>query len=115
MALATLRGEELDLAQFVRDWVPTAIEEAINQFPSETKPEGEYSLDAVSERHYDPGELVVEGHDMEQASLRIDFSATVVRPGILASFDIESRGRAITLAPVSLPGGAEITVTFAEA
>jgi hypothetical protein len=47
----------------------------------------------------------VNGHDIESAELHVDYKVMLYRPAVLSSFDIESRGRVLSLCPVTLPTG----------
>jgi Protein of unknown function (DUF3096) len=61
---------------------------------------GLFELDAVYSRSLTPGELTLAGHDIESGSLDITFTVEVIRPKVQTHFDVVTRGRFISLAPV---------------
>ncbi len=107
-----LNDESLDLNKYLQDWMKDCADKRLNTFPSGNKDEGTYGLEAHDERDFDGGELVVDGKEIEKLRLDVTFSVRVVRPGIVSHYEVQSRGRILSLAPVQLEGGGHIQVGF---
>ena len=103
-ARALLRDKVLDLGRYVQDWASEAASERERTFPSGTLSEGVYEIDTAVERTFEPGELTVNGRDIERATLHVECSVRVLRPAVLRHFEVETRGRVLSLAPVEVGG-----------
>ncbi len=107
-----LNNESLDLNKYLQDWIKYSADKRTNTFPSSNKEEGFYELETEDERCFGEGELTVDGKDIEKLTLHVTFSVRLVRPGIVSHYEVESRGRILSLAPVQLEGGGHIQVGF---
>jgi len=107
-----LNNESLDLNKYLKDWIKDSADKRTNTFPSGNKEEGIYELETEDERCFGEGELTVDGKEIEKLTLHVMFSVRLVRPGIVSHYEVESRGRILSLAPVQLEGGGHIQVGF---
>jgi hypothetical protein len=105
-------GERLNIQPLSSKWAEKIWSERSRTFPSGTLPEGLYPVTSEGEMHFEPGQLVAEGHDIERVAYKCAFSARVVRPAIISYFNVESRGRSMQLAPVQFGSGGSLQVTF---
>lgn len=107
-----LNGDPLDLNKYLQDWISDCADTRMNTFPSEDKEEGIFELEAYDQRCFGDGELIFDGKEIEKLTLRVTFSVRLVRPGIVSHYEVESRGRILSLAPVYLDGGGHIQIGF---
>jgi hypothetical protein len=68
--------------------------------------EGTYDHTADAKRGFSPGESSMNDLDVECAEISTRFTVTVLRPAVISHFEVESRGRLLSFAPVELPEGA---------
>ena len=111
-ATTTLGTDRIDLDNYVRQWISEACDERLRSFPSGNQPDGVYELETSVERHFDEGEFVVNGKDMRLAKLHVAFQVHITRPPVVSYFEVPTRGRALTLAPVRIGDAGEVSVTF---
>jgi|ERR1039458_3054745 hypothetical protein len=107
-----LNGERIDIDHLTRKWIGQVWNERSGTFPSGTLPEGTYPVTAEGEKHFEPNELAAEGQDVDRVLYKVEFKVRVVRPAIVSYFDLESRGRAMQLAPVQFGDNGLIRVTL---
>ncbi|SRR6266516_664089 len=79
---------------------------------SETKIEDNRRYKYVKTIGFSPGELIIEGHECLAVELHVVWEWKIVRPPIVSTFDIKTRGRVITLATESSPLGGVIEISF---
>ena len=113
-AKAKKDGQDFDLEAFIFSLAKRAADDKCRHFPSGDLPGGVYKVESSLEQGFEPGGLVVGGHEMERLSITIKSSLTVVRPPIVSSFEVEGRGRVLSLRPAQV-GKAELTTSFVEA
>ena len=104
-ARAAQKGVDLNLDQYVREWISETRNESLQTFPSATLEEGVYEREAEAQRVFDEGELTLDGWDIAEAKVRVKFSVRVVRPPVVSHFEVATRGRSLSLAPVTFDGG----------
>jgi hypothetical protein len=104
-ATASLNGDPIDLADYVSRWHNAVCNSRSNRFPSQVMPAGVYSLEAEDSRTFEQGQLVVDSMDIAEAKMKLTFTAEVIRPAIISSFEVKGRGRVWQLAPVAVGGG----------
>jgi hypothetical protein len=97
-------GTEIDLDAYIREWMAEAADESVRTFPSASLPEGIYEHVIEHSREFDLGSVVLDDIDMESASLKVELSVRVVRPPVVSHFEVATRGRSLSLAPVSIGG-----------
>lgn len=110
IAVAMLRGESIDLREYLCKWAEEAASQDSLSFPSHRYPEGDYVRDTLSKREFASGELIVNGMEMAWAETDVRYKATVVRPAVISHFEVHSRGRVVSLAPVQLPVGGPMDI-----
>ncbi len=111
-AKAELNGTLINLNEYLVPIANETISRDVLSFRSHAFPVGEYEREGVSTRVFQPGELIVNEMDIELMEVRASYTATIYRPAIIWSFDVEKRGRVLTLAPVVLPGGEQMISRF---
>lgn len=111
-AKAELNGATIVLGEYLQTIANETMSSDVLSFRSHTLPVGEYEREGVSTRVLQPGELMVDEKDIELLEVRVKYMTTIYRPAIIWSFDVEKRGRVLTLAPVVLPGGEEMMSRF---
>jgi hypothetical protein len=103
-AQAMLHGKSIDLDQYAKDWAVATCNDNTNTFPSGTLPEGIYGRHASSKREFGIGEFVLNDRDIDAATLEVEFTVRVIRPAVVSHFEVATRGRALSLAPVNIEG-----------
>jgi len=113
-AIAKLRGELVDLRNYLCKWAEEAASQDALSFRSERYPEGDYERSTRSKREFKQGELAIDGMEIASAETSVRYKATVVRPAVASFFEIHSRGRVVSLAPVQIPtvGTMEMKLTY---
>ena len=111
-AEVALHGQSLDLSAYVQDWASQVADEREKHFPSGTLPEGTYNLEATEERHYAPKQFVLNGRDIERVVLKVSFRVRLVRPPVVSDYEVETRGRILSLAPIQLDAGGVLQAGF---
>jgi hypothetical protein len=114
---ATLHGLSANIEQYVKQWVDEACNSDAGTFPSAHLPEGTYPREIVVTRQYAPGEFILSTEgiidaEIERAVLRTAYSIRIVRPPIVSHFEVHSRGRSCSFAPVTTADGAEVQFGF---
>lgn len=104
MAVAILRNEVIDLRAYLCKWAEDAASEDARSFRSERYAEGDYERSTEARREFSGGELTIDGTEIAWAETSIRYKATVVRPAVVSCFDIENRGRVVSLAPMQIAG-----------
>jgi hypothetical protein len=88
------------------------LDEHAENTPSETTIEENRRYKYVKTIGFSPGELIIEGHECIAVELHVDWEWKIVRPPIVSTFDIKTRGRVITIATESSPLGGVIEISF---
>lgn len=103
-----MESRPLNLEKYAIDWINVCADRRLNTFGSDTLPEGKYPLEAHDEREFGNGQLYLDGREVEKLILKVSFAVTVHRPGIVSHYEVKSRGRIVSLVPVTLDNGAVI-------
>lgn len=111
-ASAVLNGKSINLEEYARRWASEEIDIRLSKFQSQLKSEGLYQQHFTSERHYEKGDLLVNERDISSAYLTVKFTARLTRPPVISDFQVETRGRAISLAPVEVSESGLLIFTF---
>ena len=101
-ARATINGVDLNLDDYARDWARETCDENLQTFPSGALTEGVYQREAKAERVFDEGELIFNDMGVAKVELLVNFSVRVIRPPVVSHFDVATRGRSISWAPVEI-------------
>ncbi len=107
-----LEGQPVDFSKYVQEWTYAATEERNRTFPSGNLPEGDYDLKAHMRRMFGTGELFVDGPPIAYMDLGVEYKLRIIRPRLVSHFEVETRGRSLSLAPVQMGDGVEAQVTF---
>ena len=109
-ANAKLLGNDIDLRQYLIKRAEEASSKDVLSFRSERSPEGMYDRTAPSTRQFAAGELLLDARDIERVETSVSYRVTVGRPPVVSYFEVESRGRVVSLAPIQLPSGSQMQV-----
>lgn len=96
-ATVTLNGTSLNLGEYAASWTNEAIGQSMSTFPSGTLPEGTYQRECTSQRKFAEGALLVDGKSIETVTMDVQFDVYLARPAVKTHFEINGRGRVITL------------------
>jgi hypothetical protein len=107
-AKAEVNGTPINLKEFLIGCANQTASQDVLSFRSHAFPVGEYGREGVGTRVFGPGGLTVNEKDMELMEIRVQYTTTIYRPAVVWSFDVEKRGRVLTLAPVVLPSGEQL-------
>lgn len=105
---AMLLGEVIDLRQYLIKWADEASSKDVLSFRSERFPDGIYLRTVQSKREFAIREFLLDDRDIESAENSIRYKVTIVRPPVVSYFEVQSRGRVVSLAPVQLPSGPQM-------
>ncbi|MGH9734009.1 MAG: restriction endonuclease [Candidatus Acidiferrales bacterium] len=111
---ATFRGQSVDLKVQLLEFCDAFVNRQTLGFRSETLQEGKYPQQIEAAISFAPGELIVNGDEIESAVLKVAYRIWVYHPAIISHFDVKTRGRAMTFAPLDLPFGRNTQVTLVE-
>ncbi len=112
-AQATLDGAELDLDSYVKKWAEDTYNESIRTFPSVELPEGVHKQAAEAKQDFADREFVIDDMVVGALYLKVEFDLKIIRPTIVSYFDVGSRGRCLSLAPLEV-GNSTLRVGFIE-
>jgi hypothetical protein len=101
-ATAIFRGTPIELQNFINEWIEQVANDNLNQFPSGKMADGTYERTAEAERTFEVGELLVNEMDMARATLQTQFPVRVVRPPIISHYEVATRGRTLSFAPLQI-------------
>jgi hypothetical protein len=113
-ANVTFQGEKLDLQVFLRDWANKAVADDTLKIRTDRLEQGVYEREAKSEREFPNCELIVNGLDVGWIGIVVDYHLHVFHPPIVSRFDVETRGRFWSFAPVVLPEGGTMQMGIIE-
>lgn len=111
---SSLRGEQLDLAAYAREWIDSCSDTFLSTFPSNKEGEGSQDLESSDEREYTDDELVVNGMSIKRLRLKVSFQIRIVRPAVVSHYEVATRGRILSFAPVSVGEDGHIQASFIE-
>lgn len=97
---AKFLGNPIDLRQDTLSWGDQTASQDARSFRSERVPEGKYQRTAHSKREFAPGDFVADEVDIERAELSVRYTLRVARPAVVSYFEVKSRGRVVSFAPV---------------
>ncbi len=104
-AHAVLYGADIDFNMYIWEWVDEVCDESNKTFPSADLDEGVYERDVEATRLFNKREFILNDKDIASIKLWVKYFLRVIRPPVVTHFDIASRGRAISLAPVKVGEG----------
>jgi Restriction endonuclease len=110
MVATKLQGNIIDLRHYLIKWAEDTSQRDALSFRSERAIEGDYVRETESERVFSPGELMLDDYDIERAKTLIRYKASVVRSAVVSCFEVQSRGRVVSLAPVQIPSGPQMQI-----
>lgn len=105
-----LRGADVGLQDYIRNWVDQTKNADVLNFASGSLPEGRYNREVSVSQTFPAGEFLLNDEDMEMATALVRYHVHLYRPPIVSHFAIETRGRSYSLAPINLPQGQVLTL-----
>jgi hypothetical protein len=99
-AKAELHGIAIDFRDYLNNWADEVMNQDTLKFPSGHLAPGKYERKTDSTRTYEPKELLFDGRDIEYITMEVHYTVTLHKPPVVTHFDIESRDRVLSLAPV---------------
>lgn len=93
----TLDGEQLDLRRYVMEWAEAEGDARTNRFPSARAEEGPHELTFEAHRDFSESVAIVNDDRIREMKLNGLILVRVVRPKIVSYFDVEKRGRALSV------------------
>lgn len=97
-AICLLNGEPIDLNAYIREATDRWVDERLESFSSASRDPGIYSIDDLhQEIIYGSEGLTINNMNVERMVADVSISVRVTRPRILSYWDVERRGRALTL------------------
>jgi hypothetical protein len=102
---AKYRGQMVELRSHVVAWTLEACDADLMAFFNELVPEGVYSRGPVSAfKSFERGELFLDDSEIEKVSFVIEYNVDVVKTPLVSHFEVETRGRFFSFAPVMRKG-----------
>jgi hypothetical protein len=95
-------GLDMLLSDYLNAWVDALYAQRLLRFRTVDLPEGVHPMVVQDERLFGPGELVIDGREMEQVRLDATFGVEIIRPAVISDFEVATRGRVIRLATVKV-------------
>jgi Restriction endonuclease len=109
---AELYGEPLNFLPYVNELGKSIMQERLDREPTGSLSQGTYDYEAEGEFDFEEGTLIVNGISIQKLKLGVKFSNAVLKPRLISSFDIESRGRIIQFESVIIGQGTQIGMSF---
>lgn len=103
----------LTVKEYAAAWAAEVVNADTSAFPAHELPDGEYSRETVATRTFGEALLKVGDELCSSATIRVVSRICVARPGVVTHYEVESRGRVISFAPVRA-GSAEVQVRFVD-
>lgn len=97
-----LNGKELFVTDYLNPWMKQLYLDRLLRFQTAHLVEGIYPLLGDGQRSFDPGECVIDGKDIEQVRLFVEFGVQIIRPAVISDFEIATRGRVVRLSKVAI-------------
>ncbi len=110
-----LGDEELLLGVLGERVRQNVMNEVMSHEPTGIYSAGTYPYDIPKTYTFGPNELFVDEYECIELNSQVSWETQVIRPRIVSKFDIETRGRVITVESGELPSGVNIQVSFTEA
>ncbi|MFK5948971.1 MAG: restriction endonuclease [Methylococcales bacterium] len=107
-----LNNEEVNMTAYAQKWIKDCADNRLRSFPSANKEDGIYELDTDDLREFKDGELFIDDKEIERLKLKVTFKVRVVRPGIVSHYEVETRGRILSLAPIQVGDDGQIQMSL---
>ena len=108
----TGQREDLLVGKFNERTQNVLVDEIMNHQPTASFGEGVYHYKRGKTFVFQPNELFVEGNACLALDAHVTWETHIIRPTIVSTFDVETRGRVITLDSGKLPSGGNLTTSF---
>jgi hypothetical protein len=103
---------EHNFRDFLKSWLKQLIDEHEEHLIAAGLKEGEYRWQKLDPRTFEPGEMLLEGHDIDKIELIVDGVTAIVSPPIQATFNVAERGAASFYIPVEFPAGFNVKLNL---
>jgi Restriction endonuclease len=108
------RGEQVVPRDFLLKRADPIMKQDTAKLRTERFAVGTYPFTLKCEARFEHGELFVDDIEVERLELEGAYTITVHRPPIISHFDVATRGRSMTFAPVEMPPTATFQVTLSQ-
>lgn len=98
-------GEESPLTEFLKKWIDELVHQSHCTFQSQGLPAGPYPQNGLGTREFSRGSFYLSNIEIGSIEVSFEFAFHVLRPPVISHFDVQTKGRSIRFAPVSVPGG----------
>jgi hypothetical protein len=95
-------GQEMLITEYLGTWMEQLYQDRLLRFQTAHLDEGIYSMPADVTEHFNPGDVILDGKDIESIRLFVEFAVRIVRPTVDSDFEVISRGRVIRLSKVTI-------------
>jgi hypothetical protein len=97
------QGTAANFEELLREWTRLHMLEKLRNFAAD-KPAGDYPFAVDFVREFPTGDLEMEGQDVDKIRIVADGIASIFHRPVVSSFEIKSRGRVVSFAPMEIPG-----------
>src|SRR5260370_14750236 len=104
--------EGLLVGKFNERMQNTVVNETMNNQPTALFAEGVYHFKRSKTYIFAQNELFVQGNACLAVDAHVEWDTRIIRPKIISTFDVKTRGRVITLDSGQLPTGGNIITSF---
>lgn len=111
-SFVSYNNEGLLVGKFNERLQKPLVEETMNQQPTALFSEGVYQYKRDKTFMFQLDELIVEGNACIAVDAHMEWDTHIIRPTIISTFDVKTRGRVITLDSGKLPSGGNLTTSF---
>ena len=106
------RNEDLLLRTFNERMQQRIVNEVMHNVPGDVLGKEDYNYTKTQTLVFQPHELTIEGQEIYRVDMRVTWQTKIVRPKIVSTFDIKTRGRVITYDSGELPAVGNIQFAF---
>jgi len=110
--VSTLNSESVDIAAYTRDWINVCMDQYLESFPSVETEDGPHDLETSDERTFEDGELIIDDMVVETLRIGVRFRVRIVRPAVLSHYEVATRGRILSFAPVQVGEKGHVQAKF---
>ena len=97
-----LGDSDMLLRKYLDSWVEEIYAERLLTFWTVDLPEGVHPMMASALRSFGAGECFIDGKELDQVSMQIEFGVRIFRPPVISDYEVSTRGRMIRLAKHSV-------------
>jgi len=112
---AESNSHKIDIRNYLIEWANEVRDEDVRKVGSHAMTNGAYERTVKGARCFElPGSLLLDGADVAQADLTVMYKLHVYHPSVIASYEVASRGRVISLGPTVFADGTSMVIRLVE-